>query len=279
METYTASDGQVLHVKVLGQGPPVVFLHAWAASHQDWLQVANTLAEGYQCFCWDARGHGGHETTVEDGPGVIRMADDLNDLIHHFRLNDPLLLGHSMGALTLWEYIRRHGCDGIGKLCLVDQSPRLLTDESWHHGIYGDFSQHRNETFVSLMKSDFVEAVLRLMAEGNNLRAREGYQNNSRGFKRLGEYILTLDPVPLIQIWKSLCLADYRDVLPGISVPTLLIHGDESHFYSTALADYVRDNIPGAQLHLYEGSDHSPHLWQRERFIEDVRRFAALGLF
>jgi len=276
MQTYIASDSQALHVKVIGQGPAVIFLHAWTSNHRDWLHCAHALADDHRCYCWDARGHGGHPLSVDKEPGVGRMADDLNDLIRHFELRKPLLLGHSMGALTIWEYIRRYGCDNIGKLCFVDQSPKLITNDEWKHGIYGDFSESRNREFVAFLQQDFVEAVLRLVAESNNPRARAGYASNSVGFQRIREYIRTLDPAPLISIWKSLCLADYRDVLPMISVPTLLVHGDESHFYSLELGQYVRDSIPNARLVVYQGSDHSPHLWQRDRFESDLRGFASL---
>lgn len=275
MQTYTASDSQTLHVKVIGQGPAVIFLHAWTSSHRDWLRCAQALADENRCFCWDARGHGGHALTVGSEPDVGRMADDLNDLMLHFQLKQPLLLGHSMGALTIWEYIRRYGCDNIGKLCFVDQSPKLITTAEWKHGIYGEFSESRNREFVALMERDFAEAVLRLVAESNNRRAREDYISNSAGFQRIRESLQTLDPAPLISVWKSLCLADYRDVLPQISVPTLLVHGDESHFYSVELGRYVRDSIPNAQLRVYEGTDHSPHLWQRDRFLSDLRRLAS----
>lgn len=274
MERYRASDGQVLHVKVAGQGSAIVFLHAWAANHRDWLSVANALAGEYRCYCWDARGHGGHSMTVNGSCDVGRMAEDLKDLLQQFGLVKPMLLGHSMGALTLWEYIRRYGCDHIGKLCFVDQSPKLVTDPDWHYGIYSDFDENRSRELITRMEQDFVEAVVRLVAEGNNSRAREGYTNNSPGFQRIRAYIGTLDPAPLISIWKSLCTADYRDVLPTINVPTLLIHGDESHFYSLELARYVRDHIPNAELRVYQGSDHSPQLWQRERFLADLRRLA-----
>ena len=58
-------------------------------------------------------------------------------------------------------------------------------------------------------------------------------------------------------------------------MPTLLVHGDASHFYSVELAEYVLGSIPDARLHVYEGTDHSPHLWQRDRFLEDLRAFCA----
>ena len=181
-----------------------------------------------------------------------------------------------MGALTIWEYIRQFGCDRLAALCLIDQSPKLMTDSDWTHGVYGDFGHDRNAAFIQRLEQDFAEAVLRLAAEGNNARARESYARDSRGFQRVREYLARLRSQPLIEIWRSLSQADYREVLPAISVPTLLVHGDESHFYSVALARYVSRRIPDARLHIYEGTDHSPHLWQRERFIADLRGFLGL---
>jgi pimeloyl-ACP methyl ester carboxylesterase len=85
----------------------------------------------------------------------------------------------------------------------------------------------------------------------------------------------SLVPRPLIDCWASLSAADYRDVLATITLPTLLVYGGASNFYSTATARYVRDSIPGARLHIYDDVDHAPHLWERERFVRDVLDFVA----
>jgi hypothetical protein len=49
-----------------------------------------------------------------------------------------------MGALTLWQYIRDFGTGRLARLCFIDQSPKLLTDSTWSHGIYGDFDDSRS---------------------------------------------------------------------------------------------------------------------------------------
>lgn len=276
LESWIADDGEELHLRILGAGPPVVFLHGWTSNHAEWLPYARAIADGRRCYCWDARGHGGHRLRTATQPSLERMARDLRNLIEHFELDQLVVLGHSMGALTVWEYISRYGCERLAGLCLIDQSPKLITDEHWPHGVYGDFADDRNASFIQRLEEDFADAVLRLAADGNNTRARDSYARNSRGFQRVREYLATLRPAPLIDIWRSLSRADFRDVLPRITVPTLLVHGDESHFYSVELAEYVSSRIPNAQLHIYEGTDHSPHLWQRERFIQDLRAFLGL---
>jgi non-heme chloroperoxidase len=98
----------------------------------------------------DARGHGVTGANPAPGaepPTVERMARDLKQVIDHVGLKAPLLVGHSMGALTLWQYIVLYGCRGLGGLCIIDQSPKLVTDPGWRLGIYGDFPEARNQAF------------------------------------------------------------------------------------------------------------------------------------
>jgi pimeloyl-ACP methyl ester carboxylesterase len=273
MQNFATDDGTVIHVRILGQGMPIVLLHGWTSSHQEWLPFGKSLADRHQVFCWDARGHGA--SLAQDPPTVKRMARDLQQLISHYDLQRPLLMGHSMGALTVWEYIRQFGCAGLGGICIIDQSPRLLTDADWRLGIYGDFSAARNHAFTEELKEDFAEAVLRFAAAGLNARFTSSYQRNSVGCQMLRQYLQTLDTEPLIGCWESLSQSDYRAVLPTITVPTLLIYGAESTFYTLETAHYVRDHISGAVLKVYEDTDHSPHLWQPERFIEDLRMFVS----
>jgi pimeloyl-ACP methyl ester carboxylesterase len=201
------------------------------------------------------------------------MAQDLRGLIVQYDLTQVVLVGHSMGALIVWEYIRQFGCDKLAGICLVDQSPRLLNDNVWKLGIYGHFSLQDNQRFVTALKTDFAEAVLQLGACGNNSHVTQSYQQNTSGIQTLRNYLRSLHPDPLIQCWESLTAADYRPALPTISVPTLLIYGGASQFYSRACADYVQNAIPDSVLHLYEDADHFPHVWQKTRFIDDLRTF------
>lgn len=274
IQTYQTSDQLTHHVAVQGQGDPIVFLHGWTSNHREWVGYAEPLSDAFSTYCWDARGHGSLNQRSEQPVDVQRMALDLHNLIEWFGLKRVLLVGHSMGALTSWEYIRQFGCERLRGLAVVDQSPKLITEADWPHGIYGEFPVERNTNFIARCEADFAESVLLLVGEGNNAGAREEYAADTDRIQRIRSYLQQLPAEPLIQIWRSLTLQDYREVLPEISVPTLLIHGDESHFYSVEVAEYLHRQIPDAQLHVYEGTDHSPHLWQRERFLTDLREFA-----
>lgn len=270
---FPADDGEELFVQVTGNGPPVVLLHEWGSSHRVWEPIAHRLIDRYTVYRWDARGHAGHRP----GPGrpvtITRIAHDLANLLDHFGLSRPVVVGHSMGALALWAYIGRYGCGRLRRIGIIDQSPKLTTDDGWPCGIYGDWPVARDERFVAAMRRNFVEAVIELISFGLNAAARRRYETRHPSLARLRTYLSMLNPQPLIEVWHTLARADFRPVLPRISVPALLVYGAESNYYPPATGVFVRDQIPRAELVVYEGADHSPHAGQPERFATDLARF------
>jgi len=273
MSQFIADDGETIHLKISGDGPPMVMLHGWTSDHREWFPFLHGLEIHHRIYRWDARAHGGHNLRSKSPPTVQRMARDLANLIEHYALTDIVVVAHSMGALTLWQYLRDYGSTHLSKACFIDQSPRLLTDSEWSHGIYGDFDQARSAQFIARLQEDFPEAVLELIAFGLNEQARQKYLQNTVGWQKSRNALAAMEPTPLITCWKSLVDEDYRDVLPMIDIPTLLIYGERSNFYRQETAHYVARQIPKATLHIYENTDHSPHMWQRERFVHDLLHF------
>lgn len=273
MSHFFADDGEKIHVQISGEGSPIVMLHGWTASHREWQPFVERLAAHHRVFRWDARGHGGHRLSRDTVPTVQRMARDLSNLIDHYHLSAVVAVGHSLGALTLWQYVADFGCHQLRKVCFIDQSPKLLTDDEWSNGIYGNFDRERSAAFLSQLENDFAESVLRLGGMGLNERARQKYRDNAQGLDRARQWLREQDPAPLIACWQSLTEADYRATLDTIDVPALLVYGGASNYYRSETAHYVKNRIAGAVLRVYESGDHSPHQWERERFVKDLLEF------
>ncbi|MBB1074045.1 alpha/beta hydrolase [Rhodoferax sp. 4810] len=269
-DTFLADDGEQLHVRRIGDGTPLLLLHGWTASHASWAPLLEPLSKHFRLLRPDARGHGGHTLRVTTAPDVKRLARDVINLLDHYELERVVAVGHSMGALTLWQCLRDFGAARFSHLVFIDQSPKLMTDTTWQGGIYGDFDHARAQRLVADLEADFVEAVLRLVAFGLNDKARASYQRNSSGWRLVRESLKDIDPPTAIAIWQSLVAADYRDVLQNIHVPTLLAYGTASNFYTEATARFVADNIRQSHLSFYEGADHGPHLAQPERFVSEL---------
>ena len=200
MDHFTADDGEKIHLKISGDGPPLVLLHGWTSTHRDWNPFIDTFAQHFRVYRWDARGHGGHPLKNPSVPTVERMARDLQNLLDHYRLDQAVAVGHSMGALTLWQYLRDFGDSRLSRLVFIDQSPRLLTGEGWQGGIYGDFGPERSASFMAELRHDFAEAVLRLVAFGHNPRARELYQQNGPGIQLARERLRALEHVLSVEL-------------------------------------------------------------------------------
>jgi pimeloyl-ACP methyl ester carboxylesterase len=265
-----ADDGEILQVYRCGSGPALLLLHGWTASHAAWSPLLVSLSEKFTVLRPDARGHGTHQARVNPLPDVQRLARDVIHILDHYGLTQVAAIGHSMGALTLWQCVRDFGADRFSHLAFIDQSPKLMTDATWQGGIYGDFDAERSAQFVADLTHDFAESVLRLGAFGLNDKARATYGRNSSGWRAAREALGHMQPSVAIAIWKSLVAADYRDVLPHIQVPALLAYGSASNFYSLATARYVASRLPHAHLSLYEDADHSPHLADPARFAAEL---------
>lgn len=85
--------------RTLGGGRPLVFVHGLTDSGLYWLPVLEQLADGYELVLYDARGHGRSEKPAA-GYTYDQLADDLAGVIGALGLEQPVVIGHSMGAAT-----------------------------------------------------------------------------------------------------------------------------------------------------------------------------------
>ncbi len=101
------SDDAEIYYEVMGDGPPVVLLHPFPASHLLLLPVADMLAARYRLVLPDLRGHG----ESSPGSGVATMekhAADLVRLCEAEHIGRAVFLGVSIGGYILFEFWRRY---------------------------------------------------------------------------------------------------------------------------------------------------------------------------
>lgn len=264
-----------LVVHVAGDGPPVVLLHGFTSSHLEWLGVKSQLARSHTCVAWDARGHGDHPAG-EAGLTIGDLAQDLATVVASLAPRTPVVVGHSIGALTILEYLRTRGARTLAGMVLVDQSPRMLTGPAWDLGLYGGFSPNDNLAFEWQLRRDAAEAYLRLLACGFNAQARAEYDANTAAMRRRRTLMRLVPGAPWLALWKSFAHKDYRDDLAAATVPVLAVLGGASNLYDAPrLGRWFDEHVPFAEVLRYDGADHTPHLMMPARFAHDVAAFAA----
>jgi N-formylmaleamate deformylase len=97
---FVTANGISLHyTRTGGDGPPLVLVHGITDNGLCWTAVARALGDDYDVIMADARGHGLSDAP-ESGYTPEHQAADLAGLISGLGLQRPLVLGHSMGAIS-----------------------------------------------------------------------------------------------------------------------------------------------------------------------------------
>ncbi len=270
--------GETIAVQIVGSGRPVLMVHGLGGSHHDWDDALQTLSAHHQVHTFDLLGHGARART-KTLPTLAQMAQDVADVIAGLRLDRPVLVGHSMGALVVMKYIQDHGAESLGGACLIDQSPRITNDEQWKLGLFGSLTRSQLQSALGRLRGDFVETVAsEFVARCTPLR-HAGRRDAVCG--RLARWAVSklaraCGVDQLIGLLESLADADFRDVVAKFSVPTMVVLGGVSHHYGgLPLEQYYRDNLPDCTVRMYKASAHSPHRQEPGRFAADLAAFAA----
>ena len=125
-DRHVVLDGMRLHFVNWGTAgfPPVLFLHGGGLTARTWDLVCLALRTSFHCLALDQRGHGDSEWSPGLDYGTAAHVADLEALIAHLRLDRPVLVGQSMGALNALTYAERHAAE-LGGLVLVDMTPNV----------------------------------------------------------------------------------------------------------------------------------------------------------
>jgi pimeloyl-ACP methyl ester carboxylesterase len=272
-DRFTASDGQVVPVCVLGDGPPLVLVHGIGCSHRDWMPVARRLAPRHCVLAWDARGHGSCRPVI----GTItltRLARDLAEMLDHFGLERAVLVGHSMGALTLMQYLHSYGTRRVAAVTLVDQSPRIVTDDSWRLGLFGGCSAAMLSGLIAGARRDLAEALLNEVGALGGAWFRRQLGPDAALGRMLRRRLGRIDVRPLLDLAESMAQADFRVSLSHLDAPLLVVLGARSpHYAGLPLDAWYRNTVKHAQVSTYPRGGHSPHVSEPLRFVRELERF------
>lgn len=117
-EVVVTADGAELALRTAGPhgAPLVVLVHCWTGAKELWGPVARRLVrDGCRVALYDQRGHGA-SSWGEGLPDIDRLGDDLAAVLAHVDARDAVVVGHSMGGMSIQAYVGRHGEDAHVRL-------------------------------------------------------------------------------------------------------------------------------------------------------------------
>jgi non-heme chloroperoxidase len=276
MNTITTKDGVEIFYKDWGKGQPIVFSHGWPLSADDWdTQMMFFLKHGYRVIAHDRRGHG-RSSQVSEGHDMDHYADDLAALTAHLDLKNAIHIGHSTGGGEVTHYLGRHGESRVAKAVLMSAVPPIMVKTLANPGGIPI------EVFDGLRKS---------LAENRAQFYLDFASGPFYGFNRPGA-----KPIPgVIQNWwrqsmmgsakahydgiKAFSETDFNDDLKKITVPVLVMHGDDDQIVPYAdSAPLSSKLLKNGTLKTYKNFPHGMPTTNADTINADILAFLRSGV-
>jgi non-heme chloroperoxidase len=271
MGTITTDDGVEIFYKDWGAGQPIVFSHGWPLSADDWdAQLMFFLAQGYRVVAHDRRGHG-RSTQTGDGHDMDHYADDLAAVTAHLDLRDAVHVGHSTGGGEVARYLGRHGEDRVAKAVLISAVPPLMvqTDanpdgvpKSVFDDIQTQVATNRTRFYRDLPSGPFYGYNRPGAEPSEAIIANWWRQGMTGGAKAHHDGVVAFSQT------------DFTDDLRKITVPVLVMHGDDDQVVPYAnsgprSAELLRNGT----LRTYAGFPHGMPTTEAETINADLLEF------
>src|SRR5271165_1694851 len=254
------SDDAEIFYEANGSGLPVVLLHPFPVHHEFWAPHAQMLSSRYRLIMPDLRGHG--ESSLGSGPATMQKhAADIARVMDAAGVDRAPLVGVSIGGYAIFEFWRRFRYR-VSALVLCNTKAQSDAPEARANRLQvaDDVLQRGTEQFFEGMaqkvlgettrrsRPDLVEGALRMMRK----MSAENVAGVQRGMAERPDSVPTLKT---------------------ITVPTLIITGDEDLMTGLPEAELMKANIPGSQMKVVAKAGHYSPWEQPEEVGKLLRQF------
>ena len=238
---YARVNGTMLYYRETGQGRLALFIHGFPMDHSLWLDQLAGLAHVRRCVAVDLRGFGRSDPVVEPTLSMEVLADDVAELIEALGADQADVVGLSMGgfvALALWELRPRV----VHSLTLVDTRAAAESPEG---------RERRQQTIETLLEQGreamAAGLILSLLAPNPsaNVRARLRSMVEGTRYETMVAALLGMRD-----------RADRTHLLSTITVPALVIGGEDDASCPPAQMRALAQAIPGARTVIVPGAGH-----------------------
>jgi non-heme chloroperoxidase len=258
MSTITTKDGTTIFFKDWGPktAQPIVFHHGWPLSSDDWdAQMLFFVQRGFRVVAHDRRGHG-RSAQVSDGHDMDHYAADAFAVVEHLNLRNAVHIGHSTGGGEVARYVAKHGqpAGRVAKAVLVAAVPPIMAKTAAYpdhlpmevfDGFRKGVADNRAQMFMDVPAGPFF---------GFNRPGATplpGVINNWWRQGMMGSAKAHYDGI------KAFSETDQTEDLKAITVPTLVMHGDDDQIVPIANSALKAVKLlKNGTLKVYKGYSH-----------------------
>jgi non-heme chloroperoxidase len=270
----TTTDGVEIFYKDWGpkDAQPIVFHHGWPLSADDWdAQMLFFLQHGFRVVAHDRRGHGRSNQT-DTGNEMDTYAADVAAVVQALDLKNAVHVGHSTGGGEVARYVARHGGGGrVAKAVLIGAVPPIMLKTEANpdglpievfDGFRAALAANRAQFYIDVPAGPFYG----FNRPGANVS--QGVIDNWWRQGMAGGAKAHYDCI------KAFSETDFTEDLKAITVPTLVMHGDDDQI--VPIDDSARLSAPllrNGTLKIYPGFPHGMCTTHAEVINADLLAF------
>lgn len=250
-----------LYHREIGEGQPLIILHGLFGSSDNWLSIGKRLENDFKVYLVDQRNHGQSEHSEEWD--YTAMADDLAAFIEEQQIEDPIIMGHSMGGKTVMEFAFQYA-EIPQKLIVVDIAPRPYPVH--HHAILEGLNAIDIENLKSRKAAD--NALSEFVPE---MGVRQFLLKNIYRNSKTGKFSWRIN-LPVITQKIENVGEDIRSMVP-FEKPILFLGGANSEYIREEDKNDIKRLFPSAQIEMIPNAGHWVHAEQPDAFLKAVQHF------
>jgi pimeloyl-ACP methyl ester carboxylesterase len=270
MPHISTDDGVRLYLEETGDGPPVLFVHEFAGDHRSWEPQVRALSRRYRCVTYNARGY--PPSDVPDDPAAYSQARAVADAIavlDALGIERAHVVGLSMGGFATLHLGLRHPDRArslVVAACGYGAQPERQAAFKEESGVVADAFAEEGAAEVA---KRYAVGPARVQFQNKDPRgwaefAAQLAEHSSQGSALTMRGVQAARP----------SLYDLTDDLRALTVPTLVVSGDEDEgCLEPSLM--LKRTIPTAGLALLPKTGHTCNLEEPELFDRLLERFFA----
>jgi sigma-B regulation protein RsbQ len=248
-------------------GRPMMFAHGFGCDQSMWRFVWPAFSKEHRIVLVDYVGYGGSDAEAFDRHRYSSLAGHASDVLEvcdALDLADVVFVGHSVSAM-IGVLAATARPERFARLVLIAPSPRYLDDE----GYVGGFKEEDIAGLLESLESNYLgwSSEVAPVIMGNPDRPELG--------EELTNSFCRADPAIAAAFARATFLADNREDLELVPVPSLVLQCSDDAIAPLAVGEYVHDRLPTSRFVLLSATGHCPNLSAPQETIAAIKEFLA----
>ena len=251
------SNGAEIHYQTFGDAskPALVFSNSLGTHLSMWQAQIEFFQSAYYVIAYDTRGHG--QSAAPQGPYTLQqLGEDVIHLLDHLQVQQAAFCGISMGGLT-GQWLAIHHPEQFSHVVVCNTAAKIGQDQAWLDRAALVREQGLAPIATTAAGRWFTEPFIQSQAATVAQLATNLEAGSAEGYASCCE---------------ALAKADLREQINTISVPVLIIAGQQDPVTTVADGQFMQEQIKGSQLFEINAS-HISNVEQPEDFNQALLKF------